>query len=208
MVQEHVAYPVRYRVEYPDVPLNRFTLLLRWIVVLGLTVFTPYFLGSSQGVFLSFLGILAAIGVLLMIAPLVAVLFTGRYPRGLFEFNVKLLRFINGIVLFLFLGRNELPGNDQGQILEVPYPPHDGELNRFMPLIKWVLTIPHGVLLFFLFIWADCLVIIGGIGAMFSGRFPRDWFDYIVDLLRWTDRVMAYSIFMFTDRYPPYRLSQ
>jgi hypothetical protein len=82
------------------------------------------------------------------------------------------------------------------------------ELNRWLPLVKWLLAIPHYVVLFFLFIVATVAVIIAWFAILFTGRYPRGLFSFVEGVIRWYNRVVAYAIVLVTDRYPPFRLSQ
>jgi hypothetical protein len=91
--------------------------------------------------------------------------------------------------------------------LTIPYPDAQNDLNRWLPLVKWLLAIPHFVVLAFLFLGAVLVVLIAWFGILITGRYPRALFDYVVGVMRWSLRVGAYVALLVTDRYPPFRLS-
>jgi hypothetical protein len=89
--------------------------------------------------------------------------------------------------------------------LDFPYP--DASLmNRWLPLVKWLLAIPHYIVLFFLGLGALGAVAIAWFAILFTGTYPRALFDYVVGVLRWSNRVNGYAITLITDRYPPFSL--
>jgi hypothetical protein len=101
------------------------------------------------------------------------------------------------------------PSTDEHQSvsLDFPYPDAKQGLNRWLPLVKWFLAIPHFIVLFFLFIAAIVCVIIAWFAILFTGRYPRGLFDFVVGVGRWSNRVTAYALVLVTDQYPPFRLS-
>jgi hypothetical protein len=110
---------------------------------------------------------------------------------------------------YLALMHDRYPSTDEKQYvtLEIPYPDAARELNRWLPLVKWLLAIPHYVVLLFLWLAALLFAIAAWFAILFTGRFPRGMFDFIESVLRWTNRVEAYVMLLATDRYPPFRLS-
>ncbi|HLE02092.1 MAG TPA: DUF4389 domain-containing protein, partial [Dehalococcoidia bacterium] len=104
--------------------------------------------------------------------------------------------------------RDEYPSTDEDQAvhIEVPYPDAMKDLNRWLPLVKWLLAIPHYVVLWFLAIAALVCVVLAWFAILFTGRYPRSLFDFIVGLFRWFLRVAAYAFLLTTDRYPPFSL--
>ena len=142
-------------------------------------------------------------------APLVMILFRQKYPRWWFDWNLELLRFTNRVGAYLFLLRDEYPSTDAEQAvhLEMPYPDAQRELNRWLPLVKWLLAIPHYIVLFFLAIAAIVVVIIAWFAILFTGRYPQGLFDFVVGTMRWALRVVGYAFVMVTDRYPPFSLN-
>ena len=89
----------------------------------------------------------------------------------------------------------------------MPYPDAERDLNRWLPLVKWLLAIPHFIVLVFLWIAAFFVVVVAWFAILFTGRYPRGLFDFVVGVGRWTNRVTAYAIVLVTDEYPPFRLA-
>lgn len=147
-------------------------------------------------------------GGLLFFAPLLMILFRQKYPRWWFDWNRELLRFINRVGVYLALMDDRYPATDAEQSvrLELPYPDVPRELNRWLPLVKWFLAIPHYIVLFFLGIAALVAVIIAWFAILFTGWYPRGLFDFVEGVFRWSNRVTAYAFLLVTDRYPPFRL--
>jgi hypothetical protein len=102
------------------------------------------------------------------------------------------------------------PATDEHQSVHLayPYPDAQRDLNRWLPLVKWLLAIPHYIVLFFLWIAALVVVIVAWFAILFTGRYPRGMFDFVEGVIRWHNRVLAYAWVLVTDRYPPFRLTQ
>jgi hypothetical protein len=207
------SYPVQFSVDYPDRPLDRFTTLLRVftavpiLVVLG-TISGGAYSSSSSGRSAAVAG--ASAGGLLVLGPLLMILFRQKYPRWWFDWNLQLLRFSNRVAAYLALMDDRYPSTDEEQSvhLDFPYPNVPQELNRWLPLVKWLLAIPHYVVLFFLGIAALLAVIVAWFAILLTQRYPRALFDFVEGVIRWYIRVVAYAFVLATDRYPPFRLSQ
>jgi hypothetical protein len=90
--------------------------------------------------------------------------------------------------------------------LDIAYPDARQDLNRWLPLVKWLLAIPHYVVLIFLWIGAVVAVVVAWFAILFTGRYPRGLFDYVEGVIRWGNRVTAYAFILTTDRYPPFQL--
>jgi hypothetical protein len=90
--------------------------------------------------------------------------------------------------------------------LDFPYPDAKQDLNRWLPLVKWFLAIPHYIVLFFLWLAVTVVLIITWFAILFTGRYPRSMFGFVEGVMRWTNRVIAYAFTLVTDRYPPFRL--
>ena len=146
---------------------------------------------------------------LLFFPPLLMILFREKYPRWWFDWNLELLRFINRVEVYVALMDDRYPSTDDHQSvhLDFPYPDAKQDLNRWLPLVKWFLAIPHYVVLFFLSIGAVVLVIGTWFAILFTGRYPRGVFDYVEGVIRWHNRVLGYAWVLVTDRYPPFSLS-
>ena len=205
---EAYTYPVSYSVEYPDRDLDRLTTLLRPIVAIPiLIVLAAMARGGSEwndegG------GMAGAAGGLLFVAPLLMILFRQKYPRWWFDWNLELLRFGNRVLAYLALMDDRYPSTDDPQTvqLEFPYPDAQNDLNRWLPLVKWLLALPHFIVLFLLSIAAVFAVLFAWIAILFTGRYPRGLFDFVGGVLRWHNRVIGYAIILVTDRYPPFSL--
>jgi Domain of unknown function (DUF4389) len=131
-------------------------------------------------------------------------------PRWWFDWNLELQRFGNRVGAYLALMDDRYPATDQHQSvhLDYPYPDAQRDLNRWLPLVKWLLAIPHYVVLFFLWIAAMVVVIVVWFAILFTGRYPRGLFDFVEGVIRWHNRVIASAWVLVTDRYPPFRLTQ
>jgi hypothetical protein len=203
-------YPVQYSVDYPDRPLNRLTTFFRVFTMIPIAIV----LGTVSAGSVSFstgrssYGAAGA-GGLLVFGPLLMILFRQKYPRWWFDWNRELLRFQNRVGAYFALMSDRYPSTDEEQYvhLELEYPDARHDLNRWLPLVKWLLAIPHWAILIALYIGAFVVVILAWFAILFTGRFPRGMFDFLVGVGRWHNRVVGYSLLMVTDRYPPFRLS-
>ena len=208
---ESSAYPVRFSIEYPDRPLNRLTTAFRLFVAIPIVIVAAALGGHEGGAAPGEHGWRIAGGTsgLLFLAPLLMIVFRQKYPRWWFDWNLELLRFSNRIGVYLALMTDRYPSTDEQQAvsLDFPYPDARQGLNRWLPLVKWLLAIPHYIVLFFLSIGAIVAVVIAWFAILFTGRYPRGLFDFVVGVLRWWNRVIGYAFALVTDRYPPFRLS-
>ena len=206
------TYPVQFSVDYPDRPLDRVTTLLRIFLAVPILLV----LGSVSGGTWQWSTpessevVVAGAGGLLFFAPLLLILFRQKYPRWWFDWNLELQRFGNRVGAYLALMDDRYPATDQHQSvhLDYPYPDAQRDLNRWLPLVKWLLAIPHYIVLFFLWIAALVVVIVAWFAILFTGRYPRGMFDFVEGVIRWNNRVIAYAWVLVTDRYPPFRLAQ
>jgi uncharacterized membrane protein len=199
-------YPLTFSVDYPDRELNRVTTGFRLLLAIPLLLLLALFGFGRPGLGGHPLGGVA----LLLFLPVVALLvLRHKYPRWWFDFNVLLLRLEMRISAYIFLLRDEYPSVDQEQAvhIDVVYPDAPNELNRWLPLVKWFLAIPHYIVLFFLDIAALVVVIIAWFAILFTGRYPRGMFDFVAGVMRWSLRVTAYAFLLVTDRYPPFSLA-
>jgi hypothetical protein len=151
----------------------------------------------------------AGAGGLLFFGPLLMILFRQKYPRWWFDWNLELQRFGNRVTAYLALMDDRYPATDEQQSVRLVYPYPDAvqDLNRWLPLVKWFLAIPHYLVLAFLEIAAVVVVFIAWFAILFTGRYPRGMFDFVAGVIRWHNRVIAYAFVLVTDRYPPFRLS-
>jgi Domain of unknown function (DUF4389) len=145
---------------------------------------------------------------LLFVPPLLMILFRQKYPRWWFDWNLELLRFTNRVGVYMALMEDRYPSTDEHQYvsLEMPYPDAREGLNRWLPLVKWFLAIPHVIVLAFLYLGVLIVVIVAWFAILFTGRYPRGLFDYVEGVIRWHNRVVGYALVLVTDEYPPFRL--
>jgi hypothetical protein len=145
---------------------------------------------------------------LLFLPPLLMIVFQQKYPRWWFDWNLQLLRFTNRVGIYLALMDDRYPSTDEEQSvhLDFSYPDAREGLNRWMPLVKWFLAIPHYIVLLFLYLGAILTVIGAWFAILFTGRYPRGIFDYVEGVIRWHNRVVGYAFILVTDEYPPFRL--
>jgi hypothetical protein len=203
------AYPLTLDVDYPDRPLNRMTNAFRIVTLIPIAIVlaTLSALGASASDGDS-AGLVAA-GGLLFLPPLLMIVFRGKYPRWWFDWNLELIRFTNRVYAYGALLSDRYPSTDEQQYvkLELEYPDAREDLKRWLPLVKWFLAIPHYVVLAVLSIGALFAVIAAWFAILFTGRYPRALFDYVVGVMRWSNRVSAYAFVLATDKYPPFRLA-
>lgn len=205
-------YPARLQVEYADrhdrvKTLFRLVLVIPVAIVYGaLTAGVTQTVRDQSGETLSTTsgGILSG----LFAATLLMILFRRRYPRWWFDFALELTRFSARISAYVALLTDDYPSTveEQRVHIEIDYPDVERDLNRWMPLVKWFLAIPHVVVLLFLAMAAFFAVLVSWFAILFTGRYPRGLFDFVVGVGRWSLRVQAYAILLVTDRYPPFSL--
>ena len=185
------AYPLQYSVDYPEGPRNRLTALVRLILAIPIII----------------ISIFAAWQVI--VPTFFMILFRNKYPRWWFDWNLEVLRFVSRVNSYILLLRDEYPATDEEQSvhLDIPYP-EEGDINRFMPIVKWILAIPHFIVLYVLSLIVLVVSFIAWLAILIVGRYPRGMFDFTVGVMRWSNRVTAYAFVLTTDRYPPFRLGE
>jgi hypothetical protein len=210
-MQQQVEYPVRFSVDYPDRPLNRATTAFRIFVAIPILIL----LASISGGEAFRIGkdaderSFAAAGGILFLAPVLMIVFRQKYPRWWWQWNLELSRFSSRVAVFLALMDDRYPSTDEEQSvhLDFPYPDVPNDLNRWLPLVKWFLAIPHYIVLILLFIAAIVCIVVAWFAVLFTGRYPRDLFSFVESVLRWGNRVAGYAFILVTDKYPPFSLS-
>jgi hypothetical protein len=202
-------HPVRFSVEYPDRPLDRLTTAFRILTVIPIAIVLGTIGGFSAGDADAQTIAIGTTG-LLFFPPLLMIVFREKYPRWWFDWNLELLRFNNRVGTYLALMSDRYPSTDERQWvqLDLPYPDVRRDLNRWLPLVKWFLAIPHYIVLFFLYLATIIVVIVAWFAILFTGRYPRGIFDFVEGVIRWHNRVVGYAFILVTDRYPPFSLSQ
>ena len=204
-------YPVQFSVDYPDRDLNRVTTAFRIFTIIPIAIVLGAVSGGSWQY--SYQNgardVVAAAGGVLFIGPLLMILFREKYPRWWFDWNLELQRFGNRVGIYLALMDDKYPSTDDHQSvhLEYRYPDVAVDLSRWMPVVKWLLAIPHYIVLFFLDIAAVVVVIVAWFAILFTGRYPRGMFDFVAGVIRWHNRVIGYALTLVTDRYPPFSLA-
>jgi hypothetical protein len=206
------SYPARLDIDYPE-RLDRFTTFFRliWaipivIVISVLSAVASWTVVTATGetVTRSSGGIAAG----LFLATMLMIVFRERYPRWWFDFAREFTRFATRVAAYVFLLTDRYPStvDEQAVHLEIDYPDVERDLNRWLPLVKWLLVIPHFIVLLVLWLVAIVVAVIAWFAILFTGRYPQALFDYVVGVFRWGLRVEAYALLLVTDQYPPFSL--
>jgi hypothetical protein len=186
------TYPLVFDVEYPEK-------LSRWLIFVKGLLAVPHWI---------ILYALLAVAQVITVIAWFAILFTGRYPKGMFVFVVGIYRWYYNVIAYAALLRDDYPpfSLSAGQYpltFDVEYP---GRLSRLLIFFKWLLIIPHLIVLVLLGIVYWITLVIAWFAILFTGRYPRGLFNYAVGLLRWGARINAYYMLM-RDDYPPFSLA-
>jgi uncharacterized membrane protein len=219
VVTEAELYPARLDIDYPE-RLDRFSTFFRLIWAIPILIVAGLLSATSNSTVTTIVvtktgtivsnvsesggGIVAG----LFAATMLMIVFRQRYPRWWFDFAREFARFGMRVGAYLALLTDEYPSttDEQSVHVEIDYPDVEGDLNRFLPLVKWLLAIPHYIVLAVLVIGAIFAILIAWFAVLFTGRYPRGLFDYVVGVARWGLRVQAYTLLLVTDRYPPFSL--
>jgi hypothetical protein len=202
-------YPVTLTIDYPD-KFDRFTTFFRIIfiipifIILGLVSGTNFGQKTNESVRLIYNA-----GGVIFAATLLMIVFRQKYPKWWYDWNIALARFSLRVFAYFCLLRSEYPSTDEEQAvhLEIPYPEVKKDLNRWLPLVKWLLVLPHYIVLAFLYIGMVFSVIFSWFSIIFLGKYPKGLFNYTVGVFRWTIRVDAYAFLLTTDKYPLFSLN-
>jgi hypothetical protein len=184
------SYAARLDIDYPET-LDRFTSFFR--LLWGIPIVILLALVGAEG---------------LWFATALMIVFRVAYPRWWFDFARELARFGGRVGAYVFLLTDQYPSTTEEQTvhLELDYPDVENDLNRWLPLVKWLLAIPHYIVLIVLYIAALVVWIIAWFAILFTGTYPRGLFDFMVGVGRWSLRVDAYAFLLITDEYPPFSL--
>jgi Domain of unknown function (DUF4389) len=204
-------YPLTFSVDYPDRELNRLSTFFRIFAAIPIFIVLASVSGGSYG------GgdwgeqgrtLVAVSGGLLFFGPLLMILVREKYPAWWANWNRELLRFSNRVWIYLALMNDQYPSTDEEQTvhLDFPTPNVEQDLSRGMPLVKWLLAIPHYIVLFFLHIAVFFVLIFVWFAILFTGRYPRGAFEFVEGVIRWDLRVVAYAFILVTDKYPPFSM--
>ena len=210
MTDQASDYPARVNLDYPE-KLDRLTTLLRAVWAIPILIILALIAASGAASYAQDSGSSESRGGLaagLAIATALMIVFRRKYPRWWFDFARELTRFGGRVFAYLSLLTDRYPSTDdeQGVHIEIDYPNAETDLNRWLPLVKWLLSIPHVLLLALLWILAIPVVIGAWVTILVTGKYPRPMFDFIVGVFRWSLRVSAYAFLLITDRYPPFSL--
>jgi hypothetical protein len=203
------AYPASLAIDYPDRPLNRLTTGFRMFTLVPIAIILALVnSGTLDFRHMNSWDWQYAAGGILFLATLLMILFRQKYPRWWFDWNIALVKFTTRVGAYIGLLTDVYPSTDEEQSvhIQIPYPDVRKDLNRWLPLVKWFLAIPHYIVLFFLGIAAFVCVVIAWFAILFTGRYPRGFFDFVVGVARWSLRVAAYAVLLTTDRYPLFSL--
>jgi hypothetical protein len=205
-------YAVRYSVDYPET-LNRLTTLFRLIWIIPIAIIYSLLTSTGNETVINSAGTQATrssggIATGLFIATALMIVFRVRYPRWWFDFARELARFGARLGAYFVLLTDRYPStvDEQSVHLEIDYPDVERDLNRWLPLVKWFLAIPHYIVLVVLGIFTVVAVVIAWFAILITGHYPRALFDFVVGVGRWGLRVYAYAFLLVTDRYPPFSL--
>ena len=199
---------MQFAVDFPARPLDRLTTAFRIIVALPIlfliSVLTSDIVDGGHQMTVT----LASGAGLLFLPLLLMILFRRKYPRWWFDWNINVLRFSNRVTAYLALLDDRYPSTDEDQSVHLNFAyPDARQLNRWLPLVKWLLAVPHYIVLFFLGIAAVLAIFVAWFAILLTGTYPRNLFDYVVGVLRWSNRVNGYAFALVTDEYPPFSLS-
>jgi hypothetical protein len=203
------AYPIQFSVDYPDRALDRAKTLLRPIAAIPILIVLAAVSGATT-LWTAADGTTAAVGAggVLFAGPLLMILVRRKYPRWWFDWNLELQRFGSRVVAYLALMDDRYPSTDDQQSVHLDYTYQNAsrDLNRWLPLAKWFLAIPHYAVLAVLNLAAVAAVIGAWFAIVATGRYPRGLFSFVEGVIRWNDRVIGYALTLVTDQYPPFRL--
>lgn len=213
MVTQQQPYGARLEIDYPE-QLDRLTTFFRLIWIIPIMIIlslvsaaTSWTVVTDTGETIT--GSSGGIAAGLFAATALMILFRQRYPRWWFDFAREFARFSTRVFAYLVLLTDQYPSTveEQSVHLDLDYPDVEQDLNRWLPLVKWFLAIPHYIVLMVLFLVAIVVAVIAWFAILFTGRYPRGLFDYMVGVGRWGLRVQAYAFFLVTDQYPPFSLN-
>lgn len=205
-----IDFPIKLSVDYPDRKLNRLTTFFRIFMVIPIFIILVLLIGASYKWGDSGWNTQYSAAGLVFLPTLLMILFRKKYPRWWFDWNLALTKFSTRVSVYFALLTDVYPSTDEEQsvAINIEYPDAQKDLNRWLPLVKWIMAIPHYIVLVFLGIAAWVVTVIAWFAILFTGRYPRDLFDFVVGVYRWALRVSGYAFILVTDKYPPFSLSE
>lgn len=202
-------YPVSLSIDYSE-KSNRVTVLFRFFLAIPILIILALLTSSGYESEQATKEVERVYSVGIVFLPtLLMIVFRKKYPKWWFDWNLALAKFSIRVSSYLLLLRDEYPSTDEEQAVnvEINYPDVEKELNRWLPLIKWLLAIPHFIVLIFIMLGVIFSTILAWFIILFSGKYPKSMFNFTVGFLRWVLRVDAYALLLTTDKYPPFSLS-
>lgn len=208
MAENITEYPSTLSIDYPDRQMNKLTTFFRFFVAIPILIIICS-LGGAPGWEADQWRFQEGGTIFVFLPIILMILFQQKYPKWWFDWNLALIRFSTRVAAYLALLTDVYPSTDDEQSvhLDILYPNVKEELNRWLPLVKWFLAIPHYIILCFLLIAVIWVVIMAWFAILFTGRYPKNLFDFVVGVFRWGLRVSSYAFFLTTDRYPPFSLN-
>jgi len=187
-------YPVNLKIDYSEIS-NKPSAFIRLVLVIPIIIVVALISSYAEA---------------LSLAVALMILFREKYPKWWFDWNLALTKFWLRIAAYGLLMRDEYPSTDDEQAVKVDitYPDVKKDLNRWMPLFKWILVIPHIIVLILIFIAVVFCTVFAWFAILLTGRYPKGIFDFVEGFLRWSLRVNAYVFLLTTDQYPPFRLRE
>ncbi len=211
MAETSTTYPVHLSIDYPDRPLNRLTTFFRAFTIIPIAIVIGLLTSANTGWDGgdSATSYNYAAGGVVVLPLVLMLLFRQKYPRWWFDWNLALAKFSTRVETYFVLLTDVYPSTDEEQSvhIDIPYPDAKNQLNRWLPLVKWLLAVPHVIVLIFFWIAAVVSIVFAWFAIIFTGRYPRGLFDFVVGVARWSLRVYAYACLLVTDRYPPFALN-
>lgn len=212
MAEQMTPYTVTLSIDYPERKLNKLTSFFRILASIPIWIILALLVGAtfeSNEAREAGWRIQVITAGFVILPTLLMILFRQKYPKWWFDWNLALSRFGMRVSAYLALMRDEYPSTDEEQAvhLDLVYPDVKTNLNRWLPLVKWLLAIPHYIVLAFMGIAVVVCVIIAWFAILFTGRYPKGLFSFVLGVFRWSLRVEAYAALMLTDKYPPFELS-
>jgi hypothetical protein len=213
MATKEKTYPARFDIDYPA-KLDRLTSFFRILWSIPILIVLSALTSSGGREFMDEAGRRVSsdgggIAAGLFAATMLMIVFRQRYPRWWFDFALELNRFSSRVGAYLFLLTDRYPSTEDTQSvhLDIDYPNVKRDLNSWLPLIKWLLAIPHYIVLAILVAFAVVATVIAWFAILFTGKYPRSLFDFVVGVGRYGVRVQAYAFLLVTDKYPPFSIS-
>jgi hypothetical protein len=211
MADNTVDYPAKAKIDYPDRALNRLTSFFRLFTVIPIGIVLSLLTGAEAQWGQKQNGWLLGAGTgagIIFLPTLLMILFQQKYPKWWYDFSLNLMKFSGRVGAYFLLMTDVYPSTDEEQSvhIEIAYPDVKKDLNRWYPIFKWILAIPHYVILFFLGIAAFVCIVVAWFAILFTGKFPKGIFDFVQGVYRWGIRVSAYAFMLVTDKYPPFSL--